>query len=201
MNKFKHFKTVCKHRYLVYKYSLKVGIPWQGFIHDLSKFSTIEFNESAKYYQGNMSPIFEARKHNGMYSNISVHHTNKNKHHFEYRIDFFRGDVILSNIPYKYLLEFTIDMISASKTYLGEEFDNSKPYEYFFYRQSFYLMHPFNKEFTLILLRRFKDYGFKGLMKKDTMVIYELLGYKYKNKYKVKFYSINNEYKYEEIIM
>ena len=57
----KHFKTVCKHKAVVYRECKACGIPWQGIVHDLSKFSPIEFSASAKYFQGNGSPI-EAEK-------------------------------------------------------------------------------------------------------------------------------------------
>ena len=42
-NFFKHIKLVCKHRWLVFRFSLKLGIPFRGFMHDFSKFSYDEF--------------------------------------------------------------------------------------------------------------------------------------------------------------
>ena len=51
MNKFfGHLKTVLTHKWWVFKYACKLGIPWQGFMHDMSKFSPTEFFESVKYY-------------------------------------------------------------------------------------------------------------------------------------------------------
>ena len=47
-NFFKHLKVVTKHRFLVFKYSCKVGIPFLGLIHDLSKYSYKEFSISEK---------------------------------------------------------------------------------------------------------------------------------------------------------
>lgn len=60
-SRWKHFKTICKHKHEVMKVCWLCGITWQGIIHDLSKFSPVEFNSSAKYFQGNRSPI-EAEK-------------------------------------------------------------------------------------------------------------------------------------------
>lgn len=55
---FGHLKTVLIHKYWVFIYCCKLGIPWQGITHDLSKFSWTEFSESVKYYQGGKkSPI------------------------------------------------------------------------------------------------------------------------------------------------
>jgi hypothetical protein len=56
-NILKHFNTINKHRWIVLKLCIKAGIPWRGLVHDLSKYSFEEFWESAKYYQGNKSPI------------------------------------------------------------------------------------------------------------------------------------------------
>ena len=49
---FKHFILINRHRFLVFKLSVKAGIPFRGLIHDLSKYSPIEFFESVKYYNG-----------------------------------------------------------------------------------------------------------------------------------------------------
>ena len=45
----KYFKTICKHKAVVYQECRACGITWQGIIHDLSKFSRDEFISSAKY--------------------------------------------------------------------------------------------------------------------------------------------------------
>ena len=50
-NFFGHLKTILIHKYWVFVYCHKLGITWQGIIHDLSKFSWTEFSESVKYYQ------------------------------------------------------------------------------------------------------------------------------------------------------
>lgn len=44
INKFKgHFKTVLTHKYYVFKNCVVAGMPLRGILHDLSKFSPIEF--------------------------------------------------------------------------------------------------------------------------------------------------------------
>ena len=53
----RHLKTVLKHKYYVGKICFKFGLYKQGILHDMSKFSQIEFFTSVKYYQGNRSPI------------------------------------------------------------------------------------------------------------------------------------------------
>ena len=51
----KHFHTVNKHRFLVFINACKVGIPFLGLKHDLSKYFPKEFINSAKYYNGHYS--------------------------------------------------------------------------------------------------------------------------------------------------
>ena len=58
MNKYiMHFVTITKHIYYVRKFCFKCGFYKRGLLHDLSKYSPIEFFSSAKYFQGNRSPI------------------------------------------------------------------------------------------------------------------------------------------------
>lgn len=49
---FKHLHLVNKHKWYVFKYCCKAGIPWRGLVHDLSKYSPTEFFDSVKYYTG-----------------------------------------------------------------------------------------------------------------------------------------------------
>jgi len=57
----RHFKTVSTHKWEVFKECKACGLFWQGLLHDMSKFSPAEFASSARYFQGNRSPI-EAEK-------------------------------------------------------------------------------------------------------------------------------------------
>ena len=94
MRPFAHFKTITKHRFLVMKYCFRCGLYWQGLIHDLSKYSPVEFWIGAKYYQGDHSPNDEERRDKG-YSSAWLHHKGRNKHHLEYWIDYGRvGDEV-----------------------------------------------------------------------------------------------------------
>ena len=42
-NACKHFNLVNKHRWTVFKLSIRAGIPIRGFMHDFSKYSPTEF--------------------------------------------------------------------------------------------------------------------------------------------------------------
>src|SRR5574344_1304265 len=82
-----HFKLITKHRWYVFKFCTKAGLPFRGFIHDLSKYGATEFFESAKYYVGYKSPIQVSREERE-YSLAWLHHKGHNKHHEEYWYDF-----------------------------------------------------------------------------------------------------------------
>ena len=126
---FKHLKKVCIHKYWVFRYCLKAGIPIQGLLHDLSKFSLTEFFESVKYYQGKSSPIDACKKAKG-YSAAWMHHKGRNKHHYEYWQDNFDNGGIALEMPLKYKKEMICDYMGAGRSYYGKEFTLKKEYEW-----------------------------------------------------------------------
>ena len=117
LNVFRHIKTVMIHKFYVFIFACKAGIPFRGLVHDISKFSPSEFFESVKYYQGNGSPISAAKKENG-YSKAWLHHKGRNKHHWQYWYDSQTYDKT-PIIPYKYTVEMICDTLAAGKTYKG----------------------------------------------------------------------------------
>ena len=128
-NFLKHFKKVCTHKYWVFRYCVKAGIPLQGVLHDMSKFSPVEFFESVKYYQGTSSPIDAAKKVNG-YSEAWMHHKGRNKHHYEYWQDNFDNGGVALEIPMKYKKEMICDYVGAGRAYFGKAFTIEKEYEW-----------------------------------------------------------------------
>ena len=117
LNVFRHIKTVMTHKFYVFIFACKAGIPFRGLVHDMSKFSPSEFFESVKYYQGNGSLISAAKKENG-YSKAWLHHKGRNKHHWQYWYDSQTYDKT-PIIPYKYTVEMICDTLAAGKTYKG----------------------------------------------------------------------------------
>lgn len=61
-NTIKHFNLITRHKWEVFKLCCRIGIPWRGVLHDLSKYSPTEFWESVKYYNGKKSPIIVCRR-------------------------------------------------------------------------------------------------------------------------------------------
>lgn len=125
-----HLHTINVHKWNVFKLCCKVGIPFQGIVHDLSKYSITEFKESVKYYtDGKKSPVGTSRKING-YSYAWIHHKGRNKHHYEYWYD-YAARIETPIIPFKYMKEMVCDRIAASKVYNKNNYNDSMPLEYF----------------------------------------------------------------------
>ena len=124
-NIFRHLHTVNKHRWKVFCLCCRVGIPIQGLLHDLSKYSFEEFFESVKYYQGTRSPIKKCKEENG-YSRAWLHHKGRNKHHYEYWYD-YNAPLETPMMPFKYYLEMICDTMAAGQTYQGKNW--SKEYQ------------------------------------------------------------------------
>ncbi len=172
MNKFfGHLKTIRRHRWEVFKLSVKLGIPFRGLLHDLSKYSLEEFKEGVKYYSdGKHSPINDCKKDIG-YSRAWLHHKGRNKHHFEYWFDITAKES-KPIIPFKYMLEMICDRIAASKTYNRGNYDDGKSLEYFYKERPSMVLNEKLVLFLETVFKRLKKYGEKSLNKKELYELY-----------------------------
>lgn len=129
---FGHLSTVHRHRAMVRKLCFKCGLYWQGLTHDLSKYSPVEFCNGVKFYTGTKSPHIGEREEYG-YSKAWVHHHNKNKHHLNYwtDIDTTSGAERCIEMPKIYFAEMICDRVAASMVYLGNNFNERAPLDYY----------------------------------------------------------------------
>ncbi|MBR0428339.1 MAG: catalase [Clostridia bacterium] len=162
-----HTKTIVKHRWIVFKLACKAGIPWRGFVHDLSKFSPTEFWEGVKYYVGVNSPITEAKKDKG-YSEAWLHHKGKNKHHPEYWVD-YDVDPIVPVIPYKYAVEKVCDDLSAGIVYNGKNWTQDLQYNYYMKQREIVLINPKIDNFLTEVYFQVKENGIEKTINKKNM--------------------------------
>ena len=160
VNFWKHFKTITKHRHIVMFNCFRAGIPVQGLLHDLSKYSPYEFLVGAKYYQGTRSPNVAERQARG-YSSAWLHHKGRSKHHYEYWFD--NDDVTLTiqpvEMPVRYVIEMFCDRVSASKVYNGKNYKDSIPLDYFNSHDYRVKMHPNTRELLEELLTMLANEG------------------------------------------
>lgn len=163
---FKHFCTITNHKILVMKACFKVGLYWQGIMHDMSKYSPSEFLVGCKYYQGTRSPNNAEREEKG-YSSAWLHHKGRNKHHLEYWIDYGipqkgqasieKGSMIGMKMPLKYVVEMFLDRIAASKNYQKDKYTDLSPLAYYEQGKAYHMMHPDTErmlEYLLHMLAR-----------------------------------------------
>lgn len=172
MHIIKHFNTITKHKLLVMKLCFKAGLIKQGLLHDLSKYSFIEFFNGAKYYQGTYSPNYNERKAKG-YSEAWMHHKGRNKHHTEYWVDVnpISNTYEAVKMPKKYLVESICDRIAATIIYNKNNNQRDGALNYFYKEKDYIPMHEKTKgemERLLILYRDSNDKEFFKYLKKYT---------------------------------
>lgn len=161
MKAWKHFKTITYHKYLVMKGCFAVGLYKQGILHDLSKYSPTEFMIGAKYYQGTRSPNNAEREIIG-YSTAWLHHKGRNKHHYEYWIDYSKTwgkGFVPVPMPKRYIIEMFIDRIAASKVYNEKNYKNSDPMNYYNYGKDYAPIHENTKKILEFLLEMLAEHG------------------------------------------
>ena len=160
MHPIKHFRTITHHKILVAKYCFRIGLYCQGLTHDLSKYSPTEFWAGAKYYQGDRSPNEAERRAKG-YTAAWLHHKGRNKHHLEYWIDYSTTHSGLTGmkIPLRYVCEGICDRIAASEVYLGDQYTDAAPWNYYRHSRDHYLLHPETRALMERLLQMVRDKG------------------------------------------
>lgn len=157
---FKHFMTITHHRHLVIAHCFRAGIPLRGLLHDLSKYAPVEFVPGAKYWRGNCSPNVGEREATGV-SRAWLHHKGRNKHHFEYWTDYVPAAHGMAGVPMpdKCIIEMFCDRVAASKTYLGADYTDAAPLEYYERMKCHYLIHPQTAQKLHRLLRMLAERG------------------------------------------
>jgi hypothetical protein len=150
----------------------RVGLIKQGLMHDLSKYSPSEFIVGAKYYQGKRSPNNAEREAIG-YSSAWLHHKGRNKHHYEYWMDYSAhvpGGIIPAKMPEKYVVEMFIDRVAASKNYNKDNYTDDLPLKYYMSGSPGQYMHKDSQRQLEMLLNMLaekgEDYTFRYIRKR-----------------------------------
>jgi hypothetical protein len=155
-----HIKTIIKHKWYVFLACKDCGIIWRGIKHDSSKFSIKEFASSAKYFQGNRSPI-DAEKEATGYSIAWQNHKGHNTHHWQYWLDNKEKEIIPLKMPYKDLVELICDWIGAGKAYNKDKWTKDTPYDYWVKNRDKMIFHSDTYKFIEETLYYIKHWGWK----------------------------------------
>ena len=130
-----HLKTVYQHRSLVRSYCMQCGLYWQGWTHDLSKYSLCELIPSIRFYQGWRSPYAYEKQLYG-YSSGWLHHKGVNKHHWEYWYDTIDGKWQPVAMPDRYVIESMCDRLAACRVYRKADYTPQDALLYFRHTQA-----------------------------------------------------------------
>ncbi len=172
-----HLKTINHHKRLVMELCFKAGLYRQGLMHDLSKYTPVEFLVGARYYQGHRSPNAAEREIKG-YSSAWLHHKGRNKHHLEYWIDYSLDEgtpMTGMRMPVKYVVEMFCDRVAACKNYKKEAYTDASAYEYYMRSREHYLINPETARLLEFLLKMLRDNGEEKTM---LYIKYRILGRK-----------------------
>lgn len=156
MKLLKHLRTINKHKFYVMKLCFRFGLYKQGLKHDLSKYSWCELMTGAKYYLGYKSPNSSEREAIG-YSNAWLHHKGRNKHHWEYWIDFTSNGIIAIEMPIQYVIEMFCDRVAATMVYRGNDFDFNSPLEYYNNTRHYYIINENTDKILKDMLEHLAD--------------------------------------------
>ena len=152
----------------------KIGLYGQGILHDLSKYMPSEFFIGVKYYQGTRSPNNAEREDIG-YSSAWLHHKGRNKHHYEYWVDYSASEnegLIPAQMPLRYVAEMFVDRVSASKVYRKDAYTNKDPLKYYEAGKQHIVIHKKTREVLEKLLKMLAE---EGEEKTNHYIKYELL--------------------------
>ena len=143
----------------------KMGLFWQGLVHDLSKYS-IEELKMCKYWTGKGSPHQACREAIG-YSPSWTHHYHRNKHHFQFWWDEDElGKIIPIKMPYKYVIESFCDMVGASKAYAQKNWEPKMVWDYWISKcKGKRIMNAESEYLTERLIWNLYQYGEKDFIK------------------------------------
>lgn len=162
MKVWNHFKTITQHKILVMQGCFAIGLYKQGLLHDLSKYAPCEFIMGAKYWQGSRSPNTAEREAKG-YSSAWLHHKGRNKHHYEYWMDYSTDDkanpIKPVRMPLLYIFEMFIDRVMACKVYNKEKFTTKDPLTYYLKGNTAQFLHPYTQKVLEKLLYMYAEKG------------------------------------------
>ena len=168
-----HLKTINRHKAMVTVGCFKSGLYWQGITHDLSKYSPREFIPGVRYYEaGKRSPINREKEVRGQ-SEGWLHHKGRNRHHFDYWIDYGPDPqlgIAGMKMPKRYVAEMAVDRICASRNYQKEAYTQRSAWDYYAKGKDMMVIHPESRFLLEYLLKmtavKGEEYTYRYIRKK-----------------------------------
>ena len=112
-------KYIICHKWFVFIACCRLGIPWRGIVHDLSKFRPAEFFPYARYFYNSL-PITKRIKVD--FDKAWLLHIHRNPHHWQFwLLQEDDGPLKKLPIPIKYLKEMLADWNGAGRAQSGKD--------------------------------------------------------------------------------
>ena len=141
----KYLKTVTRHRWFVFIECCKLGIPWRGLVHDLSKYIPCEWFPYVEQFGGgimsgrNKDGSYDPTKRGDRFTLAWLHHQKVNKHHWQYWVlPQDDGGFKVLDMPMKYRKEMLADWCGAGRAYTEE----SNPLKWYSNNRDKMMLHP-----------------------------------------------------------
>lgn len=113
MKYIRYLVYLIRHKYLVLVECWKVGLYWQGIIHDLSKFTPFEFRSYAwNFFRSNGETTHPPDLPVNHFDYAWIHHRHYNQHHWDHFVlDMSKQTAV--EMPEKFLKEMVCDWIAT----------------------------------------------------------------------------------------
>lgn len=112
---------LARHKYWVFVYACKMGVPWRGVTHDLSKFRPSELIPYARYFYGGYPRDAKPPQVQAAFDRAWLLHQHRNDHHWQswvLRED--DGDTKYLEMPDGARREMLADWMGASRAITGK---------------------------------------------------------------------------------
>ena len=111
-----YMKYIARHKWYVFQECRKLGIPWRGLLHDLSKFDPREWGPYALSFYGPWKYRDRPDWLAFAFDRAWLRHIHRNPHHWQYWVlHFDDGATICLPMPDQYRKEMLADWIGAGK--------------------------------------------------------------------------------------
>ena len=126
----RNLRYILRHKWFVFLAACRLGVPWLGLIHDLSKFHPVEFMPYARSFFGSWPSEDDANRllHIGVvirwtdwkvrqaFDYAWLHHQRRNPHHWQYWwLKFDDPGKRVLEMPERYAREMVADWIGAGR--------------------------------------------------------------------------------------
>ena len=116
-----YLRYILRHKWYVFVECCKLGIPWRGLMHDMSKLMPSEFFAYREYFYGGYDFEMMPKPIEDAFDFAWHWHLKRNKHHWQWWIiKFDEGRLKIFEMPIEYRKEMLADWIGAGKAIHGK---------------------------------------------------------------------------------